>query len=157
MSAAFPLPLDVRNFADGSRDHYMLLSPFVFIDEDRVYVTPAGFRTDFASVPRVCQGIIDATNLVAPGSIPHDWLYATRGLVVPGQPRISREQADHVLLHACLANGMPEVEAMIIFEAVRIGGQSAWDEGESPEALLTLDLYTEMSQRYSSEGPEVLA
>lgn len=157
VSPAFPLPLDVRNFADGSRDHYMLLAPFVFADVDCVYVAPAGFRTDFASVPRVAQGIIDATNLVAPGSIAHDWLYATRGLVAPGLPRISRARADHVLLRACLANGMSEPEALLIFNAVRIGGQSAWDEGESPESLLSLELYEELSQRYGSEGPEAIA
>lgn len=155
--AAFPLPLDVRNLSDGSHDHYVLLAPFVFVDGEHTYMAPAGFRTDFASVPRVCQGILDAANLLAFPSIPHDWLYATRGYVGPGLPRITRSRADHILYRACLANGVPEAEAVVVLEAVRIGGQAAWDEGESPEHLLTAQIWQETYRLAHETGPERLA
>ena len=157
MSAAFPLPLDVRNFSDGSRDHYALLSPFVFVDKDQTYIIPAGFRTDFASIPRLAQGFMDNSNRLAFPSIPHDWLYATRGFVGPGIPRASRSRADHVLYRACLANGVSAAEAEIVFDAVRVGGQSAWEDGDSPETLLTAEIWQAVYRQVNDPGPERLA
>lgn len=156
-SPAFPFPLVYENLADGSRDHYVLVHPFVFVDVDCVYVVPAGFRTDLASVPRLCQGVMDATNELAKPSIPHDWLYATRGFVAPGKPRVSRARADHVFLRACQANNVSPEQSELVFDAVRIGGHAAWDEGESPESLLTLADYERLSELAINPGPEAMA
>lgn len=156
-SPAFPFPLVYENLADGSRDHYALVQPFVFVDVDCVYVVPAGFRMDLASIPRLCQGAMDATNRVAKGAVIHDWLYATRGCVVPGHPHITRARADMVLRRGLIANGVSEEQAAIMWDAVRIGGRDAWETGESPESLLTLAEYEVMREAAINPGPEAMA
>ena len=103
---AFPLPMDLRNLADGRQDHWQTLAPFVFQDGSTLYVVPANFGNDLASVPRMFWGVIDPSNDVAPAALVHDWLYASRGLVRPWLPKISRAQADAVFRRALRANGV---------------------------------------------------
>lgn len=129
----FPLPLDLRNLADGSKEHWVTLAPFAFRDasDETLYIVPAGMRNDLASVPRIFWTEIDPCNDVALGAIVHDWLYATRGVVRPWLPQIARAQADAVLYRALRANGVGWVRAQAMWAAVRIGGASAWRTGSS--------------------------
>lgn len=133
----FPLPLDLRNLADGSKEHWVTLAPFAFRDtsDGTLYIAPAGLRNDLASVPRIFWAEIDPSNDVAPAAIIHDWLYATRGMVRPWLPLISRAQADAVLYRALRANGVGVVRARAMWAAVRVGGASAWRSGESSAHL----------------------
>ena len=133
---AFPIPLELRNFSNGRKEHWMTLSPFAYRDIDgTLYIVPANFTNDLASVPRVFWNIIDPSNDVAFGAVVHDWLYATRGIVRPWLPAISRAQADAVLYRALRANGVEYLRAKTMWLAVRVGGANAWKTGESPAQL----------------------
>lgn len=152
-SEAFPLPLILEALSNGRKDHWRLVQAFAFVDGTDVYVAPPGFANDLASIPRVFWPILDPTNDVAPGATIHDWLYATRGFVCPGLPRISRAKADAIFYRALRANGVGYLRAKAMWSAVRIGGGKAWRNGMSPEALLTLEIYSAALQSINP-GPE---
>lgn len=157
---AFPLPLDLRNLADGRKDHWVTLAPFAYFDRSdaMLYVVPAGFGNDLASVPRVAWPVIDPANKVAPGALVHDWLYASRGLVRPGEPRISRAKADAVFCRALRANGVGYLQAQTMWSAVRVGGAKAWSEGVDASPLFhshIMPAVEQMIEEAETPGPEV--
>lgn len=164
MSAAFPLPLDLRNLANGRKDHWETLSPFAYRDTDGfLYIVPPHFKNDLASVPSICWPAIDPTNDVAKAAVPHDWLYATRGFVRPYLPPISRAKADAIFYRALRANGAGYVRAQTMWLAVRAGGAKAWRTGESVTYLFhahvepaTLQMIAEV-EAADEPGPEVEA
>lgn len=161
MSESFPLPLDLRNLADGSKEHWVTLSHFAYRDQDgTLYIVPSGFRNDLASVPQMFWPVIDPTNDVGPGSLVHDWLYATRGVVRPWLPVISRAKADAIFYRALRANGVGWWKAQTMWSAVRVGGAKAWRTGESPAHLFhshvepaTLQMIAEIEAK-DNPGPE---
>lgn len=134
---AFPLPMDLRNSADGRKEHWKTLAPFAYFDQSdaMLYVVPSGFGNDLASVPRVAWPAIDPTNDVAPAALVHDWLYASRGLVRPWLPKISRAKADAIFRRALVANGVSAGRALVMWSAVRVGGAKAWRSGEDASHL----------------------
>ena len=131
---AFPLPLKIQDHADGSRYEFELLEPFVYEwsggrgQPARSIVVPAGFRTDFASIPRPVQGLLDAVNDVAPGSVVHDFLYTSLMFE-------DRAQADGIFYDALRANGVGWIRARALWLGVRLGGAGAWadDLGKASE------------------------
>ena len=159
----FPLPLDLRNLADGSKEHWVTLAHFAYRDTDgTLYIVPAGFRNDLASVPRMFWPAVDPTNKIAFGAIVHDWLYATRGVVRPWLPMISRAKADAIFRRALVANGAGSVEALGKWAAVRVGGAKAWRTGESVAHLFhshvepaTMQMIAE-AEAAQEPGPEVM-
>lgn len=81
---------------------------------------PVGFKTDFASVPRI--GIIYAMlgDTAHEPAVVHDWLYYS-GL-------ISRKESDQVLLEAMAVIGLPAWRRWPIYWGVRMGGWYAWND-----------------------------
>lgn len=82
---------------------------------------PAGFYTDFASVPRwmpVMYALLGDT--AHEPAVIHDWLYYSA--IEP------RELADKVLLEAMEAWGMPAWRYYPIYWGVRTGGWAAWNK-----------------------------
>ena len=132
----FPLPMDLRNLSDGSKEHWVTLAHFAYRDDDgTIYVVPSGFRNDLASVPRVFWPAIDPANDVGPAALVHDWLYASRGLVRPWLPKISRAKADAIFRRALVANDVSAGRALVMWSAVRVGGAKAWREGIDASTL----------------------
>lgn len=162
MSTAFPLPLVLENLANGRKDHWRLTEPFVYRDPACMVIVPRGFNNDLASVPRIFWPILDPTNDVTLAAVPHDWLYATRGVVRPWLPAISRAQCDAIFYRALRANGVGYIRAQTMWLAVRAGGVSAWKSGESPATLLTRSAeveatwLVERAGNAQEPGPEVL-
>lgn len=160
----FPLPLDLRNLANGRKDHWVTLAPFAYRDVDgALYIVPPAFSNDSASVPRVFWPAIDPANDVAYAATVHDWLYATRGVVRPWLPQTSRAKADAIFYRALRANGVGYVRAQAMWSAVRIGGASAWRTGETVAYLFhahvepaTLQMIAEV-EAAEEPGPEVIA
>lgn len=130
--AAFPLPLDVRMTpkweSEASSQHATLLAPFTYESAEFGAITvPAGFETDFASVPFAARWYVDSTDpdILFP-SIIHDWLYQNRGEIPGLAQALTREQADGVLREAMRAIGSPTLKTTFAYRAVRLGGWHAW-------------------------------
>ena len=161
----FPLPMDLRNLADGRQDHWVTLAPFAYFDRSdaMLYVVPYGFGNDLASVPRMAWPAIDPTNKVAPGDLVHDWLYASRGLVRPWLPKISRAKADAIFRRALVANDVSHGRALVMWSAVRAGGAKAWREGVDASYLFHSHVMPAVEQMIreieakDEPGPEVEA
>ena len=79
---------------------------------------PAGFETDFASVPRGLWNIFPPLGLYGEPAIVHDFLYRT-------QP-VDRKTADLVFLEAMKAKGCRWTQRQALYRAVRLFGWPAW-------------------------------
>lgn len=111
---------------ETSTQHATLLAPSAYesVEFGRIDV-PAGFETDFASVPFAARWYVDSTDpdILFP-AIVHDWLYQNRGQI-EGRT-LSREQSDGVLREAMQAIGAPALKTRFAYRAVRLGGWHAW-------------------------------
>ncbi|MCV0441463.1 MAG: DUF1353 domain-containing protein [Hydrogenophaga sp.] len=77
---------------------------------------PAGFVTDFASVPRLFRSLVPRAGRYSLATFVHDWLYRA-------QPEgWTRKKADLAFLSAMRDLGVPWLKRRTIYHAVRIGG-----------------------------------
>lgn len=114
-AAKFLSPLRVildDDLAHAGQGAWVLLSPLEYESTGgQVYTVPAGFRTDFASVPRVPMAYWLAGSTAHRPAVLHDFLV--------GSPLVSRRQADDIFLEAMLSLGMPRWRARLMHLAVR--------------------------------------
>lgn len=104
-----------------AEDLWVLLQAFSYTKDDGALITaPAGMTTDLASIPRVAWDLLPPFGKYTGAAVIHDFLYQT-------QP-CTREEADLVLAEAMDAEGVEHVVRQMIYEAVRVGGQVAWDK-----------------------------
>lgn len=83
---------------------------------------PAGFLTDFASVPRVLWRVLPPTGKYGKAAVVHDYLYRTRGIA-------TKAQADSIFLEAMTALGVDAVTRHIMYEGVHIFGGHSYKGG----------------------------
>lgn len=116
-------PVSVTLFIDGN--NCVLNDRLIYqIDNStNTIVVPAGFVSDFASIPRVFYSIYRPTGRYQWAAVVHDYLY--------WEQTTSREEADNILLHAMQESGVSRVDRDVIYYAVRLGGNSAWDQNKS--------------------------
>lgn len=118
MRYGFEGNLDVR--IPDADDLRTLLADFSFWSQhlnERVAV-PSGFKTDYASVPRVLWSILPPTGRYTKAAVIHDWLY------VAG--RCSRADADAVFLEAMEHLGVSPLTRRLMWAGVRAGGWMPW-------------------------------
>ncbi len=84
-------------------------------------VVPAGFVTDFASVPKVFWSIIPAWGKFGKGAVVHDYLYQDTD-----NQWMTRKLADQIFLGAMLVSGTAPWKAKVMYWAVRLFGWVAW-------------------------------
>lgn len=131
MKAAFRTLLTTVEL-DEFEPLYALRLPLVYDSAvlGATVTVPAGFRTDYASVPRIL-GIYDlAGGKCNKAAVVHDWLYTV------GYARrmpVDRLTADRVLREAIVASGYSVLTAALWFAAVRSFGQSHWDQPNQPQ------------------------
>jgi hypothetical protein len=146
MPGKFLDPLDVE-YIDGQtwrvtkEFDYRLGSP----DGDEYVRVPAGFLTDFASIPRLLWNILPPTGSYGKAAVVHDRLYKTRRVCKPrrmgtsaflcgsvlcpicGVLRpVTRAEADATLFEAMSVLNVPAATRWVIYLGVRIGGWWAW-------------------------------
>ncbi|MGV6473514.1 DUF1353 domain-containing protein [Azotobacter vinelandii] len=116
----FPHPLQVELQHD--RKTWRLLAPFSYLDPElgRLDV-PAGFETDFASVPRWPLIFILLGAYGHAAATVHDWLYAAG--------RLTRRDADRVFLDALRSSGIARWRAWLLWAGVRLAGRRAYRSG----------------------------
>ena len=106
--------------AEG-RGSWRLIAPLVFESAvaGRTLEVPAGFVTDFESVPRVPIVFDELGDRAAEAAAVHDWLYASH--------LVDRETADKLLREAAIETGVTVTQAQLIYLGVRVFGASHWD------------------------------
>lgn len=112
------------NFPDGV--NYMLFRDLTYDIGTRTglrIVVPRGFVTDFASVPRALHSVIGPTGRYTNAAIVHDYLYWIQ--------TCSRGQSDNLMAIAMREAGVSALQEWNIYNAVRLGGQSAWDNNRN--------------------------
>lgn len=120
MEVCFITKLEVEEKTDNT---WLVTQPFIVTIDGQKLEVPAGFETDFASVPRLPFTYWLFGNIAHRPAVVHDWLYNAGGTDE------QREYADNVLYHAMLADGVAKLRAKMVFQAVRSFGGSHWKPG----------------------------
>lgn len=126
MSGKFVGQLETRLLRDDRAGLFQLLAPFSFQSDrlGRIVTAPAGFQTDFCSVPRVPLAYDMLGNRARMAGTIHDWLYSSH--------EVTREQADELLRDMLVIDGVSPCEAEQFYLAVRMFGASHWEPTTTP-------------------------
>lgn len=99
--------------------NWLVVEPLVYLDtQERVWVIPAGFVTDFASAWIGRWALLPRSALYCGAAVLHDYLYK-RGVT-------TRKEADQLYHEAMLSEGISKFNARKAYIGVRIGGWAAW-------------------------------
>lgn len=120
----FPSKLEVEladQQAAQGRGTWRLTSTFSYESDvaNQTFTVPAGFVTDFASVPRIPIFFMLVGDVASEAAVIHDYLYSVQST--------SRAVADKVLKEAAKVAGCPNWQAQILYLGVRLGGWYIWD------------------------------
>ncbi|MEY2689723.1 MAG: hypothetical protein RL375_3922 [Pseudomonadota bacterium] len=86
---------------------------------------PAGFETDFASIPRLFWTLVGhPAGRYAQAAVLHDYLYRTGA--------VPRREADRTFREAMDVLGVPAWQRWVMWAGVRVGGWAAYNP--APEA-----------------------
>lgn len=112
-----------------------LLSSFEYFIEDTMdgesIIVPAGFVTDFASIPQIFWSILPPTGPWSKAACLHDYLYTIGGkyqycindLGVPCYHLYSKKQTDDMFRDTMKLLGVPAFERNVMWLAVRSFGR----------------------------------
>ena len=114
----FKTPLVVSPLPDGK--HWKLHTTFVY-RSGQDFVIPAGFVTDFASVPWPFWSFIRPWGRWGKAAVLHDWLYQNHQAVW-----ISRKGADRMFLEAMVVLEVAPWRRRLMYWGVRAFGWLAW-------------------------------
>lgn len=122
MKAGFQTPIPATRRLSFLNDREELIEKLVYISELGFrFEVPAGFVTDYASVPSVFWNLpgFDPDGPAAIPAVLHDYLYSLRG----GEPYfLSRAACDDIFLEAMRSVGVDWITRHIIYRAVRLFG-----------------------------------
>lgn len=85
---------------------------------------PAGFVTDFASVPRFFWRLLPPTGEYGKAAVVHDYLYR--------YGTVTRAEADRVFLEAMAELGVSRFTRKVMYRAVRLFGAAAYHRTIEP-------------------------
>lgn len=106
-------------YEDGGT--WALLQGFTYCHRDHIcYHVPAGFETDFASIPRLFWNLLPPTGTYGKAAVIHDFLYRT-----PTVP-VTRAEADQVFRDAMKDLGVSSFTRTLMWSAVRSFGSRAF-------------------------------
>ena len=115
----FTSPLLVE-FTGGER--WYLIEGFEYhvgcYPSKEIIVVPAGFDTDFASIPRVFWPILPPTGLYGKSAVVHDYTYR--------HAPYSRKKCDEIFLEGLEVLKVSRWKCFLIYWAVRLFGWYAW-------------------------------
>lgn len=98
-------------------NRWVVQEPFVwyvdYLNKGKAIIVPAGFWTDFWSIPRILHSVLSPTQYIS--YILHDYLYTFWP-----QLGITRKEADLILAEALRVEGMNKVKIKIVYLWVRM-------------------------------------
>ena len=116
MAQNFDDPLDVR-YLNGRV--WKLLTAFDYHGPYGVLTAPAGFITNFASIPRPLWPLLPPTGRYGKAAVIHDYCYQTHC--------VSKAHADDTFAAAMRDLGVNPVTLWILYEGVHVFGAFAYD------------------------------
>lgn len=127
MSLTDPRFLDPLIIEDIDGTNFKIVDEFDYhtdidLPSGNVVHIPAGFITDFASVPKVFWNILPPNGRYGKAAVVHDFLYRTKGMA-------TKAQADRVFLEAMKALGVGYFTRTSMYLAVRAFGSSSYKGG----------------------------
>ena len=121
----------IRVESVSGTDEWILLEPFKWhvgaYNSDEVIIVPAGFKTDFASIPAPIKVFINPVGKIKPAALVHDYLYHLKGKYSPEQI-YTRKQSDIIFLRIMEAVEMKWLERRTAYRGVRLGGWVYWNK-----------------------------
>lgn len=116
--------LRIERIEDQSRDGrgtWRLIDPLAYESDvaQTIFVVPADFVTDLASVPRLPFAYLLVGGIGHAAAVVHDWTYTSH--------EVSRDVADAVFREALRVLGISAFQAWLMYLGVRLGGASSWD------------------------------
>ncbi len=120
----FTNALLVSPLADGKS--WVIISDFSYDvgeegSNDNINVK-TGFVTDFASVPRILWWALPKWGTYGNAAVIHDWLYWDQ--------KRTRKEADTIMFEAMTVLKVSNVKKYLIYKAVRIFGEWAWNRNK---------------------------
>lgn len=98
-----------------------LLSPLKYDNGHFKLEVPAGFDTDFASIPQIFHSLVGRIGKHTLPAVLHDYLYAEGAKL-----GINRETADYIFYEAMLRSSVHKITAFIMWKCVRLFGAKAY-------------------------------
>ncbi len=117
----FLTDLKVENASALDDGNWRLIAPLVYQSDvaEQTFTVPAGFVTNFASVPRII-GIYELCgDTSSEAATVHDFLYSA-------PHPVARSVADAVLKEASAVTGVARWRRVLMWMGVRVGGSSHW-------------------------------
>lgn len=116
----FLTDLEVRLCGEDPEE-WELTSPLIYESATvGIIAVPTGFRTNFASVPRLPGVYLILGGLAIEAAVLHDFLYTEPHSTGTGR-RVTRAEADKVLLEAA-RESLGYCRAWALYAGVRLGG-----------------------------------
>lgn len=110
----------VFSHVEGTKDLNLLRTPLEYWSAryDTLLTVPAGFKTDFASIPRIFRSIVARSADQQEPATLHDYLYnkATK------YKHLGRKQCDKLFLDALKDKKVGRLKRWAMYNAVRAGG-----------------------------------
>lgn len=119
MQPSFHTPLKLE-YEDGKS--YRLIDAFSYDSSLDTITVPAGFETDFASVPKGLWWLLPPTGKYGKAAVIHDYLYRTHGYS-------SKIVADAIFYEAMTALGVGAFTRGVMYLAVHFFGGSSYKGG----------------------------
>lgn len=115
----FPLDLKyVDESLDAGKFQVRLLENFIYLSSRGIITVQKGFVCDLASIPQMCQNIICKVGPLDYAAVIHDWLYSKK--------LYDRKTCDVIFYEALLDCGVSKVQALLMYQAVRLFGGSCY-------------------------------
>jgi len=120
----------VRELATGEGSRWQLVEPLGYAGRDETFSVPAGFTTDFASVPQALTWLVPRYGRYTKAAILHDFLWAR---CRAGE--FDWADADGILRRTMRELDVPFLRRWLMWGAVRLAGivtrspSSLWTQG----------------------------
>lgn len=109
---------------------WKLSEAFPFEYNEKLYIIPVGFKTDFASVPKPLWSFIPSIGTYCEPSLKHDYFYTTK--------LVKRKEADKFFYQDMIRiQPKRKLRAFVMYTAVRIFGWFRWGKNRWNPNLIT--------------------
>ena len=99
--------------------YWEVLEEYSYETSKGLVVVPKGFRTDYASVPRIFRNSINTYGKHRRVAVVHDWLYSNRREI-----DITRAKADKIFLEIMVEQNVKKYKRILMYILVRLFGGS---------------------------------